>query len=344
MLDPRNSFVMALLKSEEANIVGRAHVDRLATVGDDADARGILRDTDLGAYLETAAYGGAQQRDQVLWRYLAARIAALDMQPFVPPDARSFGRAYLLKYDVFNLKAALQGLALERTPALLPIGVIAAQHQLEHLAAAVTVGEVTEVLTRAGLARFEPVIRPFQPAASLKSRLAIEVAMEGEYYRELLATAHGLGGGVVLAKACGMMIDLANLSILCRALHFGCGTAAGDQFIPGGYLLETASLQEALSHSLQDVPRRMEDRLYQSIAVAVVDACQDSGSVATMDQVIEQHRLAALRGLLAPQVAPAPVMAWFLIVKEIELRNVSLLLKSIEDGVSLDAIRRHLLW
>jgi vacuolar-type H+-ATPase subunit C/Vma6 len=344
MLDPRNHFVMALLKSEEANTVGRAHLDRLATVGDGADARGILRDTDLGAYLETAVHGGAQQRDQVLWRYLAARVAALEMQPFFPPDARSFSRAYMLKYDVFNLKAALQGLALERQPALLPIGVIAAQDQLEELAAAATVGEVAEVLTRAGLARFTPVMRRFQPAASLQSRLAVEAAVEGEYHRELLKTAHGLGGGVVLAKACGMMIDLANLSILCRALHFGCGTAAGDQFIAGGYLLETASLQEALSHKLQDVPRRMDDPLYQRIAVDVVDACQSSGSVVSADQVIEQHRLAALRALLAPQVAPAAVMAWFLIVKEIELRNVSLLLKSIEDGVSLDAIRRHLLW
>jgi vacuolar-type H+-ATPase subunit C/Vma6 len=336
--------VLALLKAEEVSVVGKNHIERFAAASDEADAQAALGDTHLGAYLESAGYGGSRQRDDVLWRYLASRIASLEGLHFLPPDARSFSRAYVLKYDVANVKAVLQGLALEREPALLPIGVIAARRQLDELAAAETIGEVVEVLMRTGLALFAPVIRSFHPAAGPKARRAIEAGLEDTYHRHLLHTAHGLVGGVLLAKACGMMIDFANLSIFFRALLLNSGRAAGDAFVGGGYLLEIGSLQEALMHEIRDAPRRLDHHLYLETAMEVVDAWEKSGSVASVDQVIERHRFAALRSLLAPQVAPAAVMAWFLIVKEIELRNVSLLFKSIGAGATLDDVRKHLLW
>jgi vacuolar-type H+-ATPase subunit C/Vma6 len=344
MLDPRNPFMLALLRGEEASLVGREHMERLAAASSDADAQAALHDSDLGAYLSTAVYGSSRQRDQALWSYLAAKISSLENQPFLPPDARRFSGAYVLKYDVANLKAVLQGMALEHTAELLPIGAIAAHHRLDALAAAETAGDVAEVLMQAGLALFGTAVRSFNPAAGAKARQATEAGLEGIYHRHLLRTAQDLGGGIVLAKACGMKIDFANLSILFRALLFNGDPGAGVPFIAGGYLIGTGRLREALAHGVRDVPRWMDDSLYRVVAMEVVDAWEKSGAVACIDQVIERHRLTALRGLLAPQVAPAAAMAWFLIVKEIELRNVRLLLKSVDGGVTLDDIRKHLLW
>jgi vacuolar-type H+-ATPase subunit C/Vma6 len=343
MLDPRSPFMTALLKSQEARLVGREHLERLATATMRPDARVVLRDTDIGTWLEDASWRNSEERDGALWRYLAETLGAIELRRFFPRDARRFSRAYLLKYDVANIRAVLQGLALGCRPRLLPVGVMHAKGLLEALAAVQKREELEEVLSRAGLRKFVLALHSTDSAAGRRGQLAVDAALEGEYHRELRHAVRGQVGGHILGLACGLLLDLANLSVLCRLLVTGAASADTMSFIPGGNLLDADDLRDALSHGLHDLPRRLEPEIYRKAAADVVAAYEREQSVAVIEAVIERHRLAALRGLLASTLAPAAVIAWFIVLKEIELRNVRLLLTAAEDGLALDKVRRHLM-
>jgi len=343
MLDPRSPFMTALLKSQEARLVGRDHLERLASGAVRTDAHGLLRDTDIGAWLEGASWRNAEERDRALWHYLAETLGAIELRRFFPPDARRFSRAYLLKYDVANIKAVLQSLTQGDPPRLVPIGVLHAKGRLDELAAVQGREDLEDVLTRAGLRNFALALHASGPAGGRKARLAADAALEGEYHRGLRHAVRGRVGGHILDAACGRMLDFANLAVLCRMLAAGAGSTDTKAFIPGGHLLDAHDLRDALSHGLHDLPRRLEPELYRTAAADVVAAYERTASGAAIEDIIEKHRLAALRGLLASTLAPAAVMAWFIILKEIELRNVRLLLTAVEDGLALEEARRHLL-
>jgi vacuolar-type H+-ATPase subunit C/Vma6 len=352
MLDPRTPFMTALLKSQQERLVSRERIEGLGPVRDAAELVGALRQTQIGAWLEGARWRDAAERDLVLWRYLADTVGKIELRRFFPPDARRFSRAYLFKYDIANVKAVLQGLTLQIEPRLLPIGVLHAKRRLEALAAARNLEQVEDVLTSAGLRPAALIVRSFDPAGSRAARRAVEVALDAHYYRLLRHTASRLGAGHVLDSACGLMLDLANLSSLCRWLI---ANARGDSdaelsavradvlFIPGGQLLDEREWVDAMAHGLAELPRRLRHELHRQAAAEVLAAWERSGSVAVVDEVMERHRLTALHELLAPQVAPAVVMAWFLVTKEIELRNVRLALTAVEDGHGLAAVHRQLL-
>ncbi len=270
-------------------------------------------------------------------------VESLETHRFFPSAARKFCGVYLLKYDVVNLRIALQGLGGARKQLLLPVGVLYKHGRLGDIEEAKSVEELGEILKACGLQAFEPLVRDHNPAGDTATRLIVDTSLENEYNRILVRTAQCLSGGCVLAGACSLAIDLTNLSILCRALLTGVGTAAGGAFIRGGRMLDLESLRETLAGHLQDMPQRVADPFFRKIAVEVVTACENAGTLAVPDEVIEKHRLAALHALLAPQVAPVAIMAWYLILKEIELRNVRLLLRAVEETLSLAEIRRYLL-
>ena len=346
MLDPRTPFMTALLKSQRPRLVNRERLERLQGLGDVSEAVEQLQDTDAGAWLEGQGWRNAEERDHALWRYLSELLGKIELRRFFPPDARRLSRAWVLKFDLANLKAALQGLVENEAPRLLPIGVLHAKGRLDALAGARDRDEIEDLLTRSGLSEFARLTRGFDPAASRRARREVELALEAAYHHALRRTVRPLGGGHILGSACGVMIDFANLGILCRRLAkaaSGTGTAAGELFIAGGRLLDSRALGDALAHGLDELPRRLEHDIHRRVATDVASAWERTGLLGVIDTEIEKHRLAVLHELLAPQVAPAVVMAWFLVVKEIELRNLRLALAAVEDGHGLDAVRRQLL-
>ncbi len=342
--DARTAFLLAFLKSREAGLVTRGHADRLASARENNDLLKVLRDTEIGVALAGASDRGAHDRDRLLWSHLADTVEGLLARPFFPSDAAIFGRAYLLKYDVANLKTAISALALDDKPVFRPIGILHSRDLLGPLAACESVQDVSEILGRAGLESFRSAIAGLKPSAGPQAPFAAEASLDSEYYRLLTDASRRLSEGDITAMACGLMIDLANLALVFRALIIGMGAAVSGRLISGGYLLGPQTLHDCLSQPLQDVPRRMEHAAYREIAAEIVDAWKESEAISTPDAIIEKHRLAALRGILSPRLAPGPAMAWFLIVKEIEIRNVRLLLQAVDDGIAFEDIRPLLLF
>ncbi|MBE9505718.1 MAG: V-type ATPase subunit [Chloroflexi bacterium] len=324
-------------------MVAGNHLDRLSRTTNVADALGVIRETDIGAYLEGATIRGFEDMDLALWTYFAERIAYIEAFKYMPADMRSVSRSFIVKYDVSNVKATLQGIVTgEKTP-LIPIGAICDAGFLDELNESETMQDVADVLTQSRLPDFVPAIKAYDPAGGAKAKIAVESRLEGEYFHQFLKTASEIREGAALGKAYGLVIDLTNLGIACRAVVEGVGPAAGDYLIADGYIISEKTLRDVLPYKLPDIARRLDSPQYRDIASEIASAYDKSRSVTVIDEVLEKHKYAALRDLLSPRALSPLVMAWYLILKEIELRNLRLLLKAIYDGIAVEEVKRYLL-
>ncbi len=343
MLDPRNAYMSAYLKAEEPKMVTGSHIDRMSRTTSVGDAFGVIRETDIGSYLEGVSVRAFDDIDRALWDYLAGRIAHIEAFSYMPGDMRKVSRAFVVKFDVANVKSTLQGIVTgEKTP-LLPLGVIHDDGFSADLQASETVQDVADVLTRSRLPNLAPAVKNYDPAGGVKAKIAVESALESEYYHGLLRTSRLVREGAVLAKAYGMVIDLTNLSIVSRSVVEGIGPAAADFLISDGYIIEEKMLRDVLPYKLPDIPRRIDLPQYRDIANEIASAYDRTKSVTVIDEVIERYKFIALRDLLSPRVLSPLVMAWYLILKETEVRNLRLVLKALYDGVSVEEVKRYLL-
>ena len=111
MLSPKYAFISACLKGEEPKTVTSEHVDKMMTAPNLQDALATIRETDIGSHLEELPVKTFDYLDECLWGYLAQRIRYVESFKFLPKEIPKVSRAYVAKYDVSNIKAALQGIS-----------------------------------------------------------------------------------------------------------------------------------------------------------------------------------------------------------------------------------------
>jgi V/A-type H+-transporting ATPase subunit C len=339
---PKYAFISACLKAEEAKTVTSEHIDRLTAVSNVQDALAIIRETNIGNYLEELPVQTFDDLDEYLWRYLAQRIAYVESFKFLPKDVLKISQAYVVKYDVSNIKAALQGMAAGRKARMIPIGVIHNSGLLDELSRCENEDDIAQLLAKCKLGDYIPALEQYKIDKGTKSKFAAEARLDGEYYRSVLNMARKVKDGFVLAKAFGRLIDLTNLQIVSRAIIAGIGPGSGDLMIAGGYRITDKMLRELLTLKIADMPSTLEDEQYQDIANEVSVSYNRTKSITAVDEVIDKHKFRMLKELLSPRVLSPLAMAWYLTLKEVEIRNLRLILKTIMDGTSVQEIKNYL--
>lgn len=342
MLSPRYAFISACLKGEETKTVSSEHIERMATASNFQDALAIIRETDIGSYLEESPVATFDDLDELLWRYLARRIDYVESFRFLPKDIPKLSRAYVVKYDVSNIKAALQGISTGKEARMIPVGIIHNNGLLGELAKADDVDSIAQLLIKCKLGDYVPVLEQYKTDKGSKSKFVVEARLDGEYYKNMLNMTRRINDGTVLAKAFGLVIDLTNLQIVSRAMIGGIGLDAGDLVIAGGYRIADKTIRELLTLKLADISGRLADTEYQDIAGEVSTVYDKTGSITAVDEIIDKHKFKILKEMLSPRVLSPLVMAWYLVLKEAEIRNLRLVLKAIGDGVPVQEIRELL--
>jgi vacuolar-type H+-ATPase subunit C/Vma6 len=342
VLTPKYAFISACLKGEEPKTVTSEHIDRMATASNLKDALATIRETAIGSYLEELPVRSFDYLDECLWGYLAQRIKYVESFKFLPRDVLKVSRAYVVKYDVSNIKAALLGISGGKKARMIPVGVIHNHGLLDELFNAETVDDIIQLLIKCQLADFLPALEQYKADKSAKSKLVIEARLDGEYYKEMLNMARRIKDGSVLTKALGLVIDLTNLQIASRAIIEGAGLDAAECTIAGGYRIPDKAIKELLSLKLADLPARLDIAQYQDIANEVSASFDKTKNITAVEEVIDKHKFRMLQEMLSPRVLSPLVMAWYLVLKEVEVRNLRLVLKAIIDGVPVQEIKNYL--
>lgn len=336
------AFISSYLKGQEAKLVTSAHIDSLQTAPSIQDALAVVRETDVGRYLEELPIRSFEYVDESLWQYLAQRFAYIEWLKLVPKDVLKVLRAYRLKYDVFNIKAALESIAAARRARMIPLGSIHSHGMLDELANAGDVDEIIGVLVRCGLSDYIPYLERYKTDETPNARFIVHARLDSEYYRHLLHTVGYSKDGHVLLQAFGLIADLATLQIASRAIIEGVGPEVAGLTITGGYEISAELVNELLSLDVSDLPAHLAATRYSGVASELAARYEETGSITAVDEVIDRHKFRMLRELLALRLLSPLVMAWYIVLKEVEVRNLRLILKAIADGVPVQEIREYL--
>lgn len=341
LFDTRYPFFTAYLKGEEARLVTSNHINRMSKVASIQDILGIISDTDIGSYLEESPGETFADLDEHLWMYFSDCLERVEWFKPVPADMLKILRAYAVKYDVLNIKAALPGISTGRQIRKIPVGVIYNSGLLDELSRAENVNSIIEVLTRCELEEYASVLEEYKTDEGAKSKLLAEARLDGEYYKNLLNMTKDIIDGTMLSKAFGIIIDMKNLQVLLRAIIAGIGPEVAEYIINGGYMLPSEAINELLPLKLSDIPDRVE-YLYRDMAEEVVSSYDRTKSVTVVEEIIEKHKFKLVKEILSPRVLSPLVIAWYLILKEVEIRNLRLILKAMFDNIPVEEIRNCL--
>lgn len=342
LISTRYAFTSAYLKGEEARSVVSDHIDdiihRSKTVNDILD---VIRDTDIGDYLSESAAGGMKtftEFDDLLWRYLGDCLERF-LRFSLPSDFIDIIDAYSTKYDILNIKTVLRGTLAEETALLVPIGDIDKQGYLEELSKAKSTVEIAEVLVKADLGDYASIVNEIKEK-DRRSIFEAELKLDSVYYQTMLNVLKHINDGPILVKAFGIMIDLGNIQIAFRSAISGRFTVR--EFVSeGGYMLSGSILEELLSLKMSEIPGKLEKTEYYQMAQEIVKNFEKERDISVIDRTIEKYKVRLLSELLSPRALSPCNLFWYLLVKEFEIRNMRLIIKTLMDGIPSSEVQDY---
>ena len=342
MLDTRYPFFTAYLKGEEARLITSNHINRMLKVSSLQDVMEIIKDTDIGSYLERVLVETFDDLDKCLWKYFDECLERLEWFKPVPSDIVKILEAYIVKYDVLNIKAMLQAISTGKKASMIPIGIIHTRGLLDELSNAESVDCVIEQLNRCKLGNYASILEEYNIDEGTRLILLAEARLDGEYYKNLLNITKDIIDGAILSKAFGIIIDMTNLQIILRAIIDGIGPEAAGYTISGGYMISKVVVKDLISLKLSDIPERLEHTQYCNVVEEVASSYDRTKSITVIDEVIEKHKFRLSKEILSPRVLSPLMVAWYLILKEIEIRNLRLILKAAFDSIAIEEIKNYL--
>lgn len=342
MSSPKYAFISAYLKGEEARSVSSDQLDRMLRSSGLQEAFEVIREADVGSYFEELSIKTFDDVDEHLWAYFVHCVNQVELFRFLPGDIPKVSKAYIIKYDVLNVKATLLGISTGKKSRMVPVGVIYNKGFLDELSAAASVKDITELLVKCELGNYVDVLAEYEVGGGAKSKFLLEAKLDGEYYNALLKVARSVKDGSVFSTAIGILIDLTNLQIAARAIIGGMKVDAAEGIIPGGYIIADKTIREMLPLSLSDMPHRLEGTQYRQMAEEILASYEQTASVTVVEEIVNKYKFQLLKEILSPRVMSPMVMVWYLILKEFEIRNLRLILKAIADGIPLEGVKEYL--
>jgi V/A-type H+/Na+-transporting ATPase subunit C len=342
--NPRYSFISAYLKGEEAKLVTGEHLNKLTKSPEIDDILTAIEGTDIGDFLSEYTFASFDEIDGTLSRYLGHCVTRIQAFHFIPDDVVTVLKAYTRRYDVLNIKAALQRLITGSKARIFPIGTIHDNALLDDLIMTDNPEGVVEVLDKCGLGEYSAIMKEFKAEESNKSRFDIESQLDGAYYKNIFSTARKVRDGFILTKAIGTIVDIKNLETITRAILTGAGMEAFGNIIPEGYLLPVSTAKELLSLKLNDLSGKIDYTSYRDIIDNVVANYGKNQSLMTVTETIDKHRLELLQGILSPRIMSPLMVLWYMSLKEIEIRNLRIVFKAAFDDIPVEDIKEYLVY
>lgn len=342
MLDIGYTFISAYLKGEEAKTVTSAHLAAMTRVIRIQDLFSAIAGTDIGSHLEGLQLKTFDDADYHLWNYLDGCVQRLEWFKNTPADIIKISRAYMSRYDIYNIKAFLHGISDGGKALLIPAGTINRSGFWDQFEKTSDVASVMDLLNRCGLQEYAGILTDFNITGGKKLLRSIDHLLDEKYYSSLLRTARKIKDGELLAKILSVDIDMNNLKVALRAAFGGMSTETANYFIGGGYMISRTLVEELISVKPNEIPGKLEGTQYRAVVEEILKYYEKEKSSFVIDKVMEKNRFRMMRELLAPRVMSPLVVVWYLFIKEYELRNVRLLCKAVFDETPVDEVKEYL--
>ena len=301
-----------------------------------------IRDTDIGSYLEGLEINTFDDTDEQLWKYLDNCLTRIKWFQNAPKGARELLQAYVYRYDILNIKTALQNIISGEKTEGIPAGTIYNAGLLYDLTNAESLDDVINVLSNAKMGEYVNVLEGYRLEEGFRREVLTDTGMEDVYYKNLIGISGKLKDGDVLSKVFQTSLDMTNLQIVLRTVVNESGSNASGQTISGGYLLSDELVKDLLSIKLQDIPVRIDFPLYRTAIEGIIEEYEKDGNISIINESLDKLKFSILKEILSPKIMSPAVIIWYVVSKEIEIRNLRLILKAVMDNIQLEEIRNYL--
>ena len=333
----RYAFISAYLKGEEARGVTHEHIGEILQRSENMqDALEIVSDTDIGGYLLDQPIKTFDDADKYLWIYMGECLKRLEGFN-IPPEMSRIVNLYVEKYDVLNIRITLRMISKKATSSMVPLGTIHDREHLEEMPAAREKDEVSAILAKCNLGDYIQAIEDINEKDP-QSVSEGEVKLQNIYHQKVLKVFKNMADGRLLVQAFESIIDSSNLQTIFR-LSLGDSYTAGAPVLSGGRMLSEDTIKELLTLKMTEITGRLENTGYHMMAQDVSKGYEKDGKITVVDKITEKYRFRLLKDLLSPRVLSTSNMLWYLLLKELEIRNLRLIFKMLADGIPAAEIR-----
>jgi len=337
LISARYAFISAYLKGEETRNVTSGHIDEILQGSEDIQgALEIVSGTDIGGYLLDQPIKTFDDADKYLWIYMGECLKRFEGFN-IPPEMSRIVNLYVEKYDVLNIRIALRMFSKRATSSMVPLGTIYDREHLEEMSAAREKDKVSGILARCNLGDYIQVIEDINEKDS-QSVSEGEVKLQNIYHQKVLKVFKNMADGHLLVQAFESIIDLANLQTIFR-LSLGGNYTAGGSVLSGGHVLSEDTVKKLIALKMTEITGQLENTGYHMMAQDVSKDYEKDGKITVVDKITEKYRFRLLKDLLSPRVLSSSNMLWYLLLKELEIRNLRLTFKMLSDGIPAAEIK-----
>jgi len=337
LTNARYAFISAYLKGEETRGVTHEHIEELLRRSENMqEALEIISDSDIGGYLLDQPIKTFDDADTYLWLYMGECLKRFEGFN-IPPEMSHIVNLYAEKYDVLNIRIKLRMISEETASSMVPLGTIYSREHLEEMSAAREMDELCKILAKCNLGDYIRVIEDINEKDP-QSVSEGEVRLQNLYHHKVLKVFKNMTDGQLLVQTFESIIDSANLQTIFR-LSLGGAYTAGAPVLSGGRVLSENTIKELLTLKITEITGRLENTGYHMMSQDVSKGYEKDGESTVVEKITEKYRFGLLKDLLSPRVLSTSNMLWYLLLKEMEIRNLRLILKMLADGIPAEEIR-----
>lgn len=265
------------------------------------------------------------------------------LQTISSPEMGYLLHAYLKKYDVYNLKTIIRAKAVqqqkkETEKLLLPMGSL----NKERIMSLLEAESIGVILKKAGV-REQEYKEAFAYWEKENSLLEIENMLDQKWYKEMqkfmahLAGEHKLFKGILQAE-----IDAMNLKLLLRLKKTGMEKKRMEQFFfSGGALLSKTKCNALAEKDFEAIISILQNSAFKEM-IEVHKKELEQKDLRTFEKSIDVWLLGKAALLLHQFPLSVDTLLGYMVAKEIEMRNLRILVKGKQFGLEEKFIESQL--
>ena len=278
-------------------------------------------------------YSGADLLERALNLHLQKAIQKL--RRISPPQLNILLTAYLLRKDFWNIKTILRGVYVGESPEtikrlMIPIGTLS-KEMLDLLAEKETMEKVIKELN---IHVLTDAFAEFQKTGNL---FALENRLDREYYQKVLVFAKKLPrAGDLFSSFLQNEIDNLNLTTILRLKREGLEAEKIKTFLiyPG------AKLSKDLLESLVYNPHEeIIEKVNKILKIRELGATDKIDKINDLENLLTRRLLLQSLLMLHQNPLSVHVILGYLFAKEVEIRNLKLIVKGKQLGVEEEFLR-----
>lgn len=331
------ALVAPIIESRKLRTLKKEHAAEIAGVPEISDAIARMESIDLSVFLSEIYHENLSANDLefFLWQFLANEVSFLYEK--IPGEARLVLDAYLNKYDVSNIKAAIRKIFSTFAGRIIgvPLGLVSRSGKLGKLLQCNSLDEVSLLLDSLSMNGYAAVAR------KTGDRMSLEVELEEEYCSGLLKTGERSGDSHV-QHFFGELVDLTNTLSFLRGIDQNQNTTIHRVFARS-YKLRPGEI-EALRGctSVQNALSILQQTHYYRLAAKLMDAYVRTHNMLLLENLTSEYLdHLSYEEFLVSIFAPGHVLSYVL-CKEREVHMALMVLKSVEEQFRYDTYAKWL--